>query len=91
MEVNPGGLQLPSVTLCPGFKNGVFESMERSTYYYPHILKTRGRRSATEEEIQNWYKASTYNLDEGSSHSFFPTLNVSEWSETFFSCEVSLH
>ena len=90
MEENQGGLQLPSVTLCPGFKNGVFESVG-SKDSYPHILKTRGRRSATEEEIQNWYKASTYNLDEGSSHSFFPTLNVSEWSETFFSCEVSLH
>ena len=90
MEVNPGGLQLPSVTLCPGFKNGVFVSV-LTTDSYPHILKTRGRKSATEEEIQNWYKASTYNLDEGSSHSFFPTLNVSEWSETFFSCEVSLH
>ena len=76
MEVNPEGLQLPSVTLCPGFKNGVYESVG-STYSYPHILKKRGRRSATEEEIQNWYKASTYNLDEGSSHIFLPTLNVS--------------
>ena len=67
MELNPGGLQLPSVTLCPGFKDGVFESME-STYSYPHILKTRGRNMtmpATEEEIQNWYISSTYNLDEG--------------------------
>ena len=74
MEVNPRGLQLPSVTLCPGFKNGVFES----TKSYPHLLMTRGRnKTATEEEIQNWYKASTYNLDEGSSHIFLPTLNVS--------------
>ena len=66
MEVNPGGLQLPSVTLCPGFKQGVFESV--ASYMYPHILKMRGRNRTmptTEEDIQGWYKARTYNLNEG--------------------------
>ena len=66
MEVNPGGLQLPSVTLCPGFKQGTFESA--NSFRYPHILKMLGRNKtmpATEEEIWDWFEARTYNLDEG--------------------------
>ena len=92
MEVNPGGLPLPSVTLCPGFKQGVFESVEARSY--PHILKTRGRNKtmpATEEEIQNWYKASTYNLDEGISNIFLQLQRLFKWNETFYSSELPLH
>ena len=73
MVINHEGLQLPSLTLCPGFKKGVFESVV-GTRSYPHLLKMRGRNKtmpATEEEIQNWYKATTYNLDEGISNLSF--------------------
>ena len=68
IEVNPGELPLPSVTLCPGFKQGVFESVEAPTY--PHILKTIGRNKSmptTEEKVSEWFKGSTYDLDEGTS------------------------
>ena len=68
MEVNPGGLQLPSVTLCPGFKPGVYESVAAGSY--PHIVKTLGRNRSlptTEEEILDWFETRTYNLDEGMS------------------------
>ena len=66
MEVNPGGLQLPSVTLCPGFKQGVFD--EVTSFKYPHLLKMRLRNKtvlATEAEIRDWFQSRTYNLDEG--------------------------
>ena len=65
-DVNPEGLQLPSVTLCPGFKKGVFDSVYGHSY--PHILRTKGRSKTlptTEEEVLDWYKARTYDLDEG--------------------------
>ena len=67
MDVNPEGLQLPSVTLCPGFKRGTFDSVHGSLTY-PHILKMKGRNKtmpATEEEILDWYETRTYDLDEG--------------------------
>ena len=66
MEVNPGGLQLPSVTLCPGFKQGVFDAV--TSFKYPHLLKMRLRNKtlpATEVEIRDWFQSQTYNLDEG--------------------------
>ena len=66
MEVNPGGLQLPSVTLCPGFKEGVFDAV--TSFKYPHLLKMRLRNKtlpATEVEIRDWFQSQTYNLDEG--------------------------
>ena len=66
MESNPAGLQLPSVTLCPGFKEGVFESV--TSLVFPHILTMHGRNKTmptNEEEIWEWFKSSTYNLDEG--------------------------
>ena len=66
LEMNPGGLQLPSVTLCPGFKPGVFESSWSRTY--PHILKLHGRNKSkptTAKEVEEWWLNSTYSLIEG--------------------------
>jgi hypothetical protein len=59
------GLEMPFITLCPGFRPSVFDQVEDR--FFPHLLNVKGRveKNVTEQEIDEWFREHTYDLAAG--------------------------
>ncbi len=85
--------ELPYITLCPGFKPSMREAIIKkkrglSHEFYPHVTVSESfdkGSTATVEDVDNWWKNQTYDLDEGTVNwKIDPlelyVLNISNWS-----------
>ncbi len=64
-------LQLPYITVCAGFKPRVYNNVtHRMGYYFPSLMATAdvdshgGLSNITEEDVVDWFKENTYDLEE---------------------------
>ncbi len=59
---------MPYLTVCPGYKPGVFQKAEQNRGYPGIVFEDNFNDSqVTEQEIVKWFKDRTYDLKDGES------------------------